>query len=594
MASGDNAANGRLNGTRNNATPKRVFRRESLATTSDDSDDGSPIEDDFERSTRRDSEGASSGGSSHSGCLKHRSSYHRNPSQARSSTGNTRTQVSWCFSSKSRPSALSTSKGSGGRAASKIPSSTSPFLTGTESGRKSCLHSSGAVSSSSTNTSPSESPSRSAASADHARASQPTPPLPPALKQTNNKKDPYRSQRSMSLGSAQHESLLAAVASSSQRSAMQTVDISRSENGERVTLVVENTRFLIDPAMLTAKPDTMLGRMFSVRNQGHEGAELVRPNEHNEYEVAEGLSAACFKAILEYYQTGKMRCPPSVSASELREACDYLLIPFNAQTVRCQNLRSFLHELSNEGARQQFTEFLEDIILPQMVASTEHGDRECHIVVLLDDDVVDWDELYPPQMGEDTTQVVYSTHLYRFFKYAENRDVAKQVLKERGLKKIRLGMEGYPTHKEKIKRRFNKAEGICIILVIYNYVQRPFVHCSWEKEEARSRHVDFACPIVKSKSNPSLASAASDPLPQPAPLQLNMPAGGAAGGQMGAFGAAHLAHQQLLLGVGGVHLAHQLANQHMQPLHSPPVQLMGAGANGNEATAAGSPRNSAN
>lgn len=33
------------------------------------------------------------------------------------------------------------------------------------------------------------------------------------------------------------------------------------------------------------------------------------------------------------------------------------------------------------------------------------------------------------------------------------------------------------------------------------------------QEEARSRHVDFACPIVKSKSNPSLAAAASDPLP---------------------------------------------------------------------------------
>lgn len=38
--------------------------------------------------------------------------------------------------------------------------------------------------------------------------------------------------------------------------------------------------------------------------------------------------------------------------------------------------------------------------------------------------------------------VVYSTHLYRFFKYIENRDVAKQLLKERGLKKIRLGIEG--------------------------------------------------------------------------------------------------------------------------------------------------------
>ena len=38
--------------------------------------------------------------------------------------------------------------------------------------------------------------------------------------------------------------------------------------------------------------------------------------------------------------------------------------------------------------------------------------------------------------------VVYSTSLYRFFKYFENRDVAKEVLKERGLKKIRLGIEG--------------------------------------------------------------------------------------------------------------------------------------------------------
>jgi len=32
--------------------------------------------------------------------------------------------------------------------------------------------------------------------------------------------------------------------------------------------------------------------------------------------------------------------------------------------------------------------------------------------------------------------------MYRFFKYIENRDVAKQVLRDRGLKKIRLGIEG--------------------------------------------------------------------------------------------------------------------------------------------------------
>lgn len=140
-----------------------------------------------------------------------------------------------------------------------------------------------------------------------------------------------------------------------------------------------------------------------------------------------------------------------------------------------------------------------------MVASAKRGDRECHVVVLLDDDVVDWDEEYPPQMGEEYSQTVQSTTMYRFFKYIENRDVAKQVMKDRGLKKIRLGIEGYPTHKEKIKKRpGGRAE------VIYNYVQRPFLHMSWEKEEAKSRHVDFQC--VKSKSVTNLAEATADPV----------------------------------------------------------------------------------
>lgn len=126
--------------------------------------------------------------------------------------------------------------------------------------------------------------------------------------------------------------------------------------------------------------------------------------------------------------------------------------------------------------------------------------------------------------------------------YIENRDVAKQVLKERGLKKIRLGIEGYPTYKEKVRKRpGGRAE------VIYNYVQRPFIHMSWEKEEAKSRHVDFQvgslkfhsferrgssnaiCNLfqcVKSKSVTNLAEAAADPAldaagnPLPFPLPL--------------------------------------------------------------------------
>lgn len=65
-----------------------------------------------------------------------------------------------------------------------------------------------------------------------------------------------------------------------------------------------------------------------------------------------------------------------------------------------------LHELSNEGARCQFEVFLEDLILPLMVASAQKGDRECHVIILLDDDVVDWDKEYPPEMGEEYSQTV--------------------------------------------------------------------------------------------------------------------------------------------------------------------------------------------
>ncbi|EEB18926.1 BTB/POZ domain-containing protein, putative [Pediculus humanus corporis] len=267
---------------------------------------------------------------------------------------------------------------------------------------------------------------------------------------------------------------------------------------ERITLVVDNTRFVLDRSLFTAHPNTMLGRMFS------SGIEFTHRNDRGEYEVADGISATVFRSILDFYKGRVIKCPPTVSVQELREACDYLLVPFDINTVRCHNLRGLLHELSNEGARQQFEVFLEELIFPLMVNSAQRGDRECHVVNLLDDDVVDWDEEYPPQMGEEYSQTVNSTAMYRFFKYIENRDVAKQVMKDRGLKKIRLGIEGYPTHKEKVKKRAGgRAE------VIYNYVQRPFIHMSWEKEEAKSRHVDFQC--VKSKSVTNLAEATADP-----------------------------------------------------------------------------------
>lgn len=101
---------------------------------------------------------------------------------------------------------------------------------------------------------------------------------------------------------------------------------------DRATLVVDNTRFVIDPSIFTAHPNTMLGRMFS------SSLEFTHTNERGEYEVADGISASVFRAILEFYKGGLIKCPPSVSVQELREACDYLLVPFDANTVRCQNL----------------------------------------------------------------------------------------------------------------------------------------------------------------------------------------------------------------------------------------------------------------
>lgn len=186
----------------------------------------------------------------------------------------------------------------------------------------------------------------------------------------------------MSLGGSAHETLLSIQQS---HQPTQTIELSRGENGEtpiwsiplisgdHVVLLVENTRFIVNPSILMAKPDTMLGRMFTVRGRASagEGSNLVAPNDRNEYEVADGLSANCFQAILDFYHHGYIRVPPTVSVAELREACDYLMVPFNDRTIKCQDLRGLLHELSNEGARHQFTHFLEDIILPQLVVSAE-------------------------------------------------------------------------------------------------------------------------------------------------------------------------------------------------------------------------------
>jgi hypothetical protein len=64
-------------------------------------------------------------------------------------------------------------------------------------------------------------------------------------------------------------------------------------NSDRVTLVVDETRFVIDPQLFRIHANTMLGRMFSSSWE----TSLV-PNERGEYEIANGISATIFRALL--------------------------------------------------------------------------------------------------------------------------------------------------------------------------------------------------------------------------------------------------------------------------------------------------------
>jgi len=48
--------------------------------------------------------------------------------------------------------------------------------------------------------------------------------------------------------------------------------------------------------------------------------------------------------------------------------------------------------------------YIASLLVNVICCALQHGDRECHIVILADEDVVDWDEQYPPQMGDEYAQ----------------------------------------------------------------------------------------------------------------------------------------------------------------------------------------------
>ena len=69
--------------------------------------------------------------------------------------------------------------------------------------------------------------------------------------------------------------------------------VTTANTNDRVTLVVDETRFVIDPQLFRVHPNTMLGRMFSSSWE----TSLIA-NERGEYELANGISATIFRALL--------------------------------------------------------------------------------------------------------------------------------------------------------------------------------------------------------------------------------------------------------------------------------------------------------
>ena len=93
----------------------------------------------------------------------------------------------------------------------------------------------------------------------------------------------------------------------------------------------------MDPDVFTKMPETMLGRMFSCGFDFHPNSRLNFPLPvhsesfsyfsflfRGEYEVADGIPASVFSAILDFYHSGIVYCPPHVHVAEMREARNYL------------------------------------------------------------------------------------------------------------------------------------------------------------------------------------------------------------------------------------------------------------------------------
>eukprot|EP00056_Hartaetosiga_gracilis_P008181 m.116893 g.116893 ORF g.116893 m.116893 type:complete len:439 (+) comp12864_c2_seq1:711-2027(+) len=271
-------------------------------------------------------------------------------------------------------------------------------------------------------------------------------------------------------------------------------EMEEDDMDEHITIVAGGRRFFVRTSLFESHTETLLSRMFLCYR------EKCKRTDQGDYVIENNVSSEAFSAILQFYKTGEVKCPATISLDELKKTCAYFLIPFDHTSIKCDNLGTLLHELSNQGAKGQFEMFLSQYLLPSMAKFAEVGDRKCHVVVLSDEQTVEWDDEIPPKHGEQFSKVVHCTALSRFLMSYENRIIARALLKEKGLKKILIGIEGYPVF---VQRKLKDQNGNTLE-VEYFYDQRPFIKASWEKQESKSRHVDFE--LLRTNTSTSVLS----------------------------------------------------------------------------------------
>lgn len=189
--------------------------------------------------------------------------------------------------------------------------------------------------------------------------------------------------------------------------------------------------------------------------------------------------------IYNYYDCGKLICQSDTSYQELYEACEYFRIPCDTSTVRSKNFVNVLNNLSNIGATNMFSAFVDEFLMRALQPIILNGGREATLIVWKDDDKVDWvGSDHPEGLNHFTNFIhIFTTKYAKFFKYYENRNIACCYLEGSGLQKVRVDVDNYPSMKDSPKSGKDQE-------VRYIFKQRPYISFSWENQ-IHNKHVQF-------------------------------------------------------------------------------------------------------